>query len=758
MQRNKIKLYSLFLICLLSLNFFNIARATGTINGWVVDANVKIRPQAGQGSGQSFAIEGARNETVSLQFAISPIAETLNNVDVSVSLQGGFVSTIYREGFMHVITPSNRQGDTGEWPDIMIPKVDAFYGQTRNAFPTTINNISQAYPFINAAPDHTYGPSGGYGWDTSEFYISKKIPDSGFVWPYDGMQQATGLSYVHNIGTGKVITSGTYTGSAKSRYIVVIDSAGAVGVATFKWSADNGATFTAGVTTSIAPISLGNGINVSFAGAGLSSDFALNDEWIFYVAATRNQPVWVDIYIPKNISAGVYSGSINISADGKEALIMPINLTVDNFILPDTSSLKNIFYGYGNDIPDGHKLNRNNHIDQLYVADGLRHRISMSRSINMNANGVTTVSCSSYEEDTGNLVMDYSSYDNYMTPFMDGTGTTYFGGAVFSGKFTSIMEPNFTIAGCANANASLYLQRVRADFVTHLKTKGWFDRFYIYNNTMDEPGSNQSLWNGIIAYGSAWRSAASDVPLMVTGRMDNATTAGAASLVDDYVSVSRQEIAANNPEAPNWRYTKSNYSSFIDLISTPKKDVWWYSACFEAGGCGNPGGTFYNNFANISAIDSTALQNVIRPWLTRYYDYHGDLYYDVTDAWNKYASQNLDPWDTSYNFGVNGDGQLFYPGRPDKIGGSLDIPLESLRLKLIRNGMQNYEYMNILDQLGEQNYVNVELSTIMSNVQVFTADPLALAQVRKNFAEKIKTVLLSSDVVAPSAPAGLNVL
>lgn len=41
--------------------------------------------------------------------------------------------------------------------------------------------------------------------------------------------------------------------------------------------------------------------------------------------------------------------------------------------------------------------------------------------------------------------------------------------------------------------------------------------------------------------------------------------------------------------------------------------------------------------------------------------------------------------------GGNGEGTLFYPGRPDKIGGSDHIPVSSLRLTLIREGNEDYE-------------------------------------------------------------------
>jgi hypothetical protein len=61
-------------------------------------------------------------------------------------------------------------------------------------------------------------------------------------------------------------------------------------------------------------------------------------------------------------------------------------------------------------------------------------------------------------------------------------------------------------------------------------------------------------------------------------------------------------------------------------------------------------------------------------------------------------------------FGGNGDGNLFYPGRPEGydgsedsvIGGRTDIPIESLRLKRIRDGREDYEYLRELRSRGRE--------------------------------------------------------
>lgn len=82
-------------------------------------------------------------------------------------------------------------------------------------------------------------------------------------------------------GVGSIQVAGNFSGTSDIDYVVQIDGAGELGAATFRWSDDDGSTWdAAGVTTSASPITLNNGVTVTFAG-GSGTDFALNDLWRF---------------------------------------------------------------------------------------------------------------------------------------------------------------------------------------------------------------------------------------------------------------------------------------------------------------------------------------------------------------------------------------------------------------------------------------------------------------------------------------------
>jgi hypothetical protein len=76
------------------------------------------------------------------------------------------------------------------------------------------------------------------------------------------------------------------------------------------------------------------------------------------------------------------------------------------------------------------------------------------------------------------------------------------------------------------------------------------------------------------------------------------------------------------------------------------------------------------------------------------FDLSGEYYWDSD-------KRLATAWSDQYVTGGNGDGTLFYPGEPSVVGGSRHIPVESLRLKLIRDGHEDYEYLAELTRRGQ---------------------------------------------------------
>lgn len=121
-----------------------------------------------------------------------------------------------------------------------------------------------------------------------------------------------------------------------------------------------------------------------------------------------------------------------------------------------------------------------------------------------------------------------------------------------------------------------------------------------------------------------------------------------------------------------------------DPIITSGKELWWYHAC------GGSETGWVSRMADLPAIYSRMFQ-----WLTdRYQIGHAapgpqtELYFETVYAYqyddpNRPNDSATDPWQNIFYFGGQGDGTFFYPGRPDKIGGTTHIPISSIRMKML---------------------------------------------------------------------------
>jgi hypothetical protein len=143
------------------------------------------------------------------------------------------------------------------------------------------------------------------------------------------------------------------------------------------------------------------------------------------------------------------------------------------------------------------------------------------------------------------------------------------------------------------------------------------------------------------------------------------------------------------------------------------------------------------------AIDSDATRNRAMEWMSFAYDISGELYYEVTQA---YFSG--DPWVNQFNFGGTGDGNLFYPGTVAKIGGQTEIPVESLRMKMIRDGMEDYELLAYAAQLGLGAQGKQLARSLFPVTYQSTTTPAALESARGQLAQSILHAL-GRDVVPP---------
>jgi len=143
-------------------------------------------------------------------------------------------------------------------------------------------------------------------------------------------------------GSGSCASGGDYSGLATKTYKAEIDTAGDIGgTATFKWSSDNGSTWS-GTLIPIAdalPIAIELDLTVQF-GSGTGQDFNLGDYWIFtaeFWSAVSVIPVQTKEFQVNYVTGDVLFHSadagktINVSYEGRGSLVKAedVNQLVD---------------------------------------------------------------------------------------------------------------------------------------------------------------------------------------------------------------------------------------------------------------------------------------------------------------------------------------------------------------------------------------------------------------------------------------------
>jgi hypothetical protein len=581
----------------------------------------------------------------SWQIAVEGRNEDLSGVDVFVSdfadANGNVLpasnAVIYLEKMVNAVYPSRVTEDIGEYPDPLIPKVDPFTGEARNAFPFSVNRISPAY---RAYP------------------------------------RVAGETTNSNFGAGRAVSGGTYSGASLKHFVINIQQTGPVGTATFRWSNDGGTTFVASnVLTSTSPITLSDGVTVRFTAGGVTGvpDFvAGNNHWIF-AGPSRTQPVWIDFYVPAGTASGSYLGTVRVVRSGKPDQFLPIVLDVTQTVMTTSSIVPSYFGMNWASLQAAHFGSTTGPqmmgLGQLYGVACLINRVTCDTA------SVFTPAFTFSAVDGTVLTSNYSAYDQATAPLANGSITPH------GEQLTTIRLPR---AGTTVSEQYFATENI----LSALNTRGWRSRAFDFS--FDEPVSPGDF-RAALARSSLVRSADPVLRTLVTTDISqfNSNLIGYVNRwTPNFATLETKEYL----DGPN-----SNSKAFYGGAQAGD-EMWWYPSCKTHDCTGTGASTRFDGYPTL-AIDTTAVAN--RSWgvmSVSPYEVSGLLYQDTVLAYSRFfgmAQPKIDVWESTYYQGGNGEGTLFYPGRPgtctDCIGGTSHIPIESLRLKQIRNAMVDQE-------------------------------------------------------------------
>ncbi len=360
--------------------------------------------------------------------------------------------------------------------------------------------------------------------------------------------------------------------------------------------------------------------------------------------------IWVDLYVPRETPAGTYRGQIKISSDQELIQNLKLDLTVWNFTLPDTTHLPTFFYFGPEQLRLAHQILRHSpactalYHEYMQMAHG--HRINLVTDVGVEDN--------------------WNYFDTTWGPYLDGTAFT---SGIGQGVGCSLWPINLDIYGSQSQ-----FQEQAVKVMEHFMARGWFDKPFLY--VIDEP--DEARYPEVRKIG-AWLDdtpyPGNLLPFMLTEHLSAELT----GFVDIW----------NSPRIKSAEMAPRQSAGDI---------FWTYNG-------GEPG-------AGSQCIDTDGWALRSWPWIAwkgqrRVWHYWDCCYFNdrvnrrgEIDVWKNPLTYDQRPkGDVDWG---NGDGTLFYPGQQVAFGRNLvPGPVSSFRMKALRRGLQDYEYLWLARQRGK---------------------------------------------------------
>ena len=386
----------------------------------------------------------------------------------------------------------------------------------------------------------------------------------------------------------------------------------------------------------------------------------------FDIGPSCNQAVWVDIYVPRDQTAGIYTGTLTVNKGGTTVQEIPVTLEVLDFTLPEGNHLTAWAYladpwmiakRHGFSSPGSAEYYG---VERQYIKMAHRHRLTMCAERDLY--WVTE------ESDNERMYLDgqlFSATHGYEGPG-ENTGNDLWN--LYIEDTGNATEFGQAVEGWYNWFASRGLDWGKAVF-------------YVW----DEPDEEDYPWIRQIA---DW---------------DHSFSHPVRMFVTEYIN--QGLLRGGEPEWIDfWCPPAAEGSGGYDIANAAGR---------RAAGCHVGVYNGHRPGAATVLIDDDGI--AMRSWSWAAFKHDVDLWYywDVcywkdyqgtgahTDLWNNPLTFNdgADDWE---NVG-NGDGTLFYPGE-DKVYPSEDRgisgPISSFRMKNWRRGLQDYEYMYMANAAG----------------------------------------------------------
>lgn len=346
---------------------------------------------------------------------------------------------------------------------------------------------------------------------------------------------------------------------------------------------------------------------------------------------------WIDLLIPADARPGDYKGQAVVKLAGKPGVTVPVELHVWDFTLPEVPAVQSHFGGFGR-VASFHGVKSGTPefyvIEERYLAALADHRITpeVPRHLLPKRNADGSIDPSKTHAELAAFIKRYHV------------------------NAIQVMYLTRVPTGGELEQTKRYLAAMQA----YLEQHGWIDGAYIY--VLDEPNDKEA-YETVRRIGALIHEAAPKIRVLCTEQ--------------------------TRPSKPDWGHLNGAVDVWVPLWPLHDEptalerlaagdELWSYTALCQGGK--DP--LFWQ-------LDFPLLNYRVWAWLNCRYQMTGLLYWTSC-----YWGHVKDPWldQPSFRLAYNAEGMLFYPG----CDAGFDGPVVSMRLKQIREGMEDYEYLHLL--------------------------------------------------------------
>jgi hypothetical protein len=368
----------------------------------------------------------------------------------------------------------------------------------------------------------------------------------------------------------------------------------------------------------------------------------------FTVAKLSRTPVWITLKTPMDCPPGQYTGTITVIPEILKPTTIAVTLTVWDFVLTDQTHLRTLTWLGGGVLREwyGHDWSAQGERKQAETVRNyedclLEHRLGPGGEV------------AAHVQPGKDGQFDFRGVDATLQRLLD------------KGMNAFIMG---TAPNLAREKKTEYTPQFVQQFTNmlkaygdHLRQKGWLDRAYVY--VYDE--APKAAWPEVKRIDLAIHAAAPQARILQCLNEPEGVRelTGFADVFDVYIA----------------QYHKAG----VAQSQTKGAEVWLALCCYPM--------EHPNFFLEYPLLDVR-----VTPWICWKYQANGFEYWSP-NAWGANWQKKGDKWPkvpwVANTFGkYNGDGYLVYPGADLK-------PYSSLRFEALRDGLEDYEYLWMLNSL-----------------------------------------------------------